>query len=56
MRALQKLYDKGVNIKRPRAVTVVGRAGAVGKGKGVKVGNPEALSPNPEALNGNAEA
>ena len=36
MRALQKLYDKGVSIKRPRAVTVVGRKGAMGK-KGTKI-------------------
>ena len=37
MRALQKLYDKGVAVKRPRAVSVIGRKGAVGKGKGTKI-------------------
>jgi len=36
MRALQKLYDKGVSVKRPRSVTVIGRKGAMGK-KGTKV-------------------
>jgi AdoMet-dependent rRNA methyltransferase SPB1 len=39
MRALQKLYDKGVSIKRPRAVTVVAsksKGKAAGK-KNVKV-------------------
>lgn len=37
MRALQKLYDKGVSVKRPRSVTVVaGRGTGSGNSKGGK--------------------
>lgn len=38
LRALQKLYDKGVAVKRPRSVSVVAKKGSMGVGKkGVKI-------------------
>ncbi len=38
IRALQKLYDKGVAVKRPKSVSVVAKKGSMGVGKkGVKI-------------------
>ena len=46
MRALQKLYDKGVSIKRPRAVTVCVLAPCVWVFAGVDEEGEEAVSEN----------